>query len=381
MGHSKLFSPIKVGNITLEHRLVMPPMTRHRADDEHVQLKIAVDYYSQRASIPGTLLITEGVLISPRASGFKNIPGIWNAEHIAAWKEVTDAVHAKRCFIYLQLWALGRVAVLENLEHEEGGPYPVVSSSPVPLKPVEEGGRVPKELTVEEIQDFVQDYANAAENAMAAGFDGVEIHGANGYLVDQFIQDVCNKRTDEYGGSIQNRARFVVEVTQKVIDAVCDSRKVGVRLSPWTDFQGMKMKDPVPQFLFIIQELKKLNLAYLHLVESRLSGDAGSAVYLSSTRRNEPFIELWSSEAVLILAGGFTPESAKKTITEIYASHNMLIAIGRYYISTPDLPFRIQKGMEMNSYDRSTFYKAMSPHGYIDYPFSTEYLAERDGQS
>lgn len=381
MGYSKLFSPIKVGNLTLDHRLVMPPMTRHRADDEHVQLKIAVEYYSQRASIPGTLLITEGVLISPRASGFKNIPGIWNAKHIAAWKEITDAVHAKRCFIYLQLWALGRVAVPENLEREEGGPYPVVSSSPVPMKPVEEGGHVPEELTMQEIQEFVQDYANAAKNAMTAGFDGVEIHGANGYLVDQFIQDVCNKRTDGYGGSIQNRARFVLEVTQKVVDAVGDSRKVGIRLSPWTHFQGMKMKDPVPQFLFVIQELKKLNLAYLHLVESRLSGDAGSAVYLTSTRRNDPFIELWGSEAVLILAGGFTPESATKTITEIYANNNMLIAIGRYYISTPDLPFRVQKGIEMNSYDRSTFYKTMAPNGYIDYPFSREFLAERNGRS
>ena len=318
-------------------------------------------------------------MISPGATGFNNVPGIWTDEHVAAWKEVSDAVHAKGCYIFLQIWALGRVALPENLVREENGPYPVVSSSPVPVKPVEEGGHVPKELTKEEIREYVQDYARAAKNAMSAGFDGVEIHGANGYLLDQFIQDVCNKRTDEYGGSVEKRARFALEVTRAVTQATGDSKKVGIRLSPWTDFQGMKMEDPIPQFLYLIQELKKFDLAYLHLVESRVSGDAGSAVYLNLTRRKDPFVELWGPETPLILAGGFTPESADKTVRDQYTNDNILIAMGRYYISSPDLPFRIRKGIALSKYDRSTFYAPMEPKGYVDYSYSDEYLSDTKG--
>ena len=381
MVHESLFSPLKLGNVKLAHRIVMAPLTRFRADDEHVQIDIAKEYYDQRASVPGTLLIAEATVISPRASGYKNVPGIWNSKQIAAWKEITDAIHVKQCFIYLQLWALGRVAVPENLECAEGGPYPVVSASAVPMMPVEDGGQVPHALTAEDIQVFIKDYATAAKNAMAAGFDGVEIHGANGYLIDQFWQDVCNKRTDDYGGSIEKRARFGLAVTRAVIEAVGDGKKVGMRLSPWTDFQGMKMKDPVPQFLHIISELKKLDLAYLHLVESRLSGDAATAVYDAVTRRNDPFVELWGSQAPLILAGGFTPETAEKVVSEIYTGENVCIAFGRLYISTPDLPFRIREGMELNPYERPTFYKKMSPDGYTDSPFSRKYQAVTDARS
>ncbi|KAK5945850.1 hypothetical protein PMZ80_003058 [Knufia obscura] len=378
MSHNRLFQPLKLGNVKLDHRIIMAPLTRFRADDQHVQIDIAKDYYAQRSSTPGTLLITEATFISPQASGYNNVPGIWNDKQIAAWKEVTNAVHAKGCFIYLQLWALGRVAVPKNLQRQEGGPYPVVSASAVPAA---EGGHVPKALTTGEIESFIQDYAQAAKNAITAGFDGVEIHGANGYLIDQFWQDVCNKRTDEYGGSVEKRARFGLEVTKAVIEAVGDSKKVGMRLSPWSDFQGMKMEDPVPQFLHVIKELKKLDLAYLHLVESRLSGDSATGVYHAVTRENDPFVELWGEQAPIILAGGFTPAKAKKVVSEIYTGENVCVAFGRHFISTPDLPFRLQRGIEFNHYDRTTFYKKMSAEGYTDYPYSKEWLAAQKNSS
>jgi len=379
MSHDRLFQPLKLGHLKLNHRIVMAPLTRFRADEQHVPVDIVKEYYAQRAAIPGTLLISEATFISPQASGYNNVPGIWNDAQIAAWKGVTDAVHAKGSFIYLQLWALGRVAVPKNLERETGGPYPVVSASAVP---VEQNGRVPKALTVEEIKSFVAHYAQAAKNAIAAGFDGVEIHGANGYLVDQFWQDVCNQRTDEYGGSIEKRARFGLEVTKAIIEAIGDSKKVGIRLSPWSDFQGMKMDDPVPQFLHIIKELKKLDLAYLHLVESRLSGDAATGVYHAVTHENDPLVEAWGDQGgPIILAGGFTPAKAREVVTKIYTGDNICIAFGRHFISTPDLPFRLQRGIEFNPYDRATFYKKMSPDGYTDYPYSQEWLSAQSNVS
>lgn len=361
----------------LDHRIVMAPLTRFRADDKHEQVDFAKDYYAQRASIPGTLIISEATFISPRAGGYNNIPGIWSRTQNDKWKDVTDAVHAKSSFIYLQLWALGRVAVPKNLQREEGGPYPVVSASAVPM---EEGGHVPKALTTDEIKLFIREYARAAKNAVEAGFDGVEIHGANGYLIDQFWQDVCNKRTDDYGGSTEKRARFGLEVTKAVIEAVGDSKKVGIRLSPWTDFQGMKMADPIPQFVHIVKELKKLNLAYLHLVESRLSGDATTGVYDTLTRLNDPLVEVWG-DGPLILAGGFTSDKAKKAVSEIYTAGNVCIAFGRHFISTPDLVYRVKNDIELAPYDRHTFYKKMSRDGYTDYPFSEEWNAAQRSHS
>ncbi|KAJ9664043.1 hypothetical protein H2198_000546 [Neophaeococcomyces mojaviensis] len=378
MSSDRLFKPLKLGNLQLNHRIVMAPLTRFRADDKHIPIDIVAEYYAQRAVVPGTCIITEATFISPRASGYKNVPGIWNDTQVMAWKNVTDAVHAKGSFIYLQLWALGRVAESKNLVDAEGGPYKVVSASEVPVKPVEDGGHVPHALTHDEIKVFINDYAQAAKNAMTAGFDGVEIHGANGYLIDQFWQDVCNKRTDEYGGSIEKRARFGIEVTKAVIEAVGDSKKVGMRLSPWTNFQGMKMDDPIPQFLHIITELKKLDLAYLHLVESRISGGPADGIYHAVTRQNDPFVELWGDQAPIILAGGFTPDKAKEVVGDVYTAENVCVAFGRYFISTPDLPFRVQQQIDLNPYDRSTFYKKCSPDGYIDYPFSKEWLAEQD---
>lgn len=380
--NERLFSPVKLGNLTLAHRIALAPLTRFRADDEHVPLDIVAEYYAQRASTPGTLLIAEATFIGPRASGIANAPGVWSPRQIAAWKKVTDAVHAKGCFIFLQLWALGRRADADLLAREEGGPYPVVSASAVPEAP---GRPVPQALTPDQIRVFVDDYASAARNAVfQAGFDGVEMHGANGYLIDQFLQESCNRRTDEYGGSVENRSKFALEVTNAVIQAVGgDSKKVAMRLSPWSSTDGSIVdadhQDAVTaQFTNVIAGLKKLDLAYLHLVESRVAGtDAGNAIYHNFTGRNDPFVALWASDSTtpIVLAGGFTPESARKVVAEHYPRENVCIAFGRYYISTPDLPFRLRRGLELNPYDRSTFYKAKSPDGYIDYPFSKEYLA------
>jgi NADPH2 dehydrogenase len=326
-------------------------------------LPFVKDYYAQRASVPGTLLITEATFISPRASGYPNVPGIWNAEQIKAWKEVTKVVHEKGSYIFLQLWALGRVAnpkVLKGL-----GDYEVVSSSPTPEK---ETSPVPHELSVEKIKGFVGDYAQAAKNSIEAGFDGVEIHGANGYLVDQFTQDTCNKRTDGYGGSIENRSRFGLEVAKAVVDAVGADR-TGIRLSPFSSFQGMKMKNPIPQFSHLLKGLKQLNLAYIHVVESRISGSAD----IESTEKIDFALDIWGKTSPILVAGGFKPESAKRAANEEYQDQDVAIVFGRYYISNPDLPFRLKNELELAKYNRDTFYKAKSTEGYTDYPFSKEF--------
>ncbi|EXJ77742.1 NADPH2 dehydrogenase [Capronia epimyces CBS 606.96] len=380
----KLFSPLKVGNVQVSHRIVLAPLTRFRADDKHVPLPLVTEYYRQRASTPGTLLITEATFVSPRASGLDHAPGIWNAQQIAAWKEVTDAVHAQGSSIFVQLWALGRRAVASVLARAEGGPYAVKGPSAVA---VTLGGQrnMPEALSVDEIQDLIGDYATAARNAVEAGFDGVELHGANGYLIDQFLHASLNTRTDEYGGSVERRSRFGVQVTQAVIAAVGDSKKVAVRLSPWTETDGGSESADVivPQFLHIISELKKLDLAYLHLVESRVSAaevDPSDHVYRTLASRNDVFVERWGTPNPIILAGGFTPETAEQAVQR-YKDANVLVAFGRYFISTPDLPFRIHEHIDLNPYDRSTFYTPFSPKGYTDYPFSERFLAATKAQA
>ncbi|KAI0378663.1 FMN-linked oxidoreductase [Hypomontagnella monticulosa] len=358
---SRLFQPLKVGNVTLQHRVVMAPLTRYRANKDHIPLSYVKEYYEQRASVPGTLLTTEATFISKRAGGYANVPGIYSKEQIAAWKEVTDAVHAKGSFIHLQLWALGRVAKPDILE---ANGFEVVSASDVPY---EEGKHIPRPLTVDEIQIFVADYAQAARNAIEAGFDGVEIHGANGYLIDQFIQDVSNKRQDQYGGSIENRARFAVEVTSAVVAAV-GADKVGIRLSPHSTFQGMEMDDPVPQFTYVIQQLKKFKLAYLHVVQSYIEGRDNATDQITFA------VEAWDNTSPVLVAGGLNADTAKALVDDRFKDRDVAVVFGRYFISTPDLPFRIQKGLSFNPYDRNTFYLPESRQGYTDYPFSEEFV-------
>ncbi|KAI1134837.1 NADH:flavin oxidoreductase/NADH oxidase family protein [Hypoxylon sp. FL0543] len=360
---SRLFQPLKVGNATLQHRLVMAPLTRFRADSDHVPLPFVKDYYAQRGSVPGTLLITEATYISRDAGGYPNVPGIWSKEQIAAWKNVTDAVHANGSYIYLQLWALGRVA---NPDVAKAEGFEVKSASPIPY---EEGKPVPGELSIEEIQAFVGKYAQAARNAVEAGFDGVEIHGANGYLIDQFIQDVSNQRTDRYGGSIENRARFAVEVASAIVAAI-GAERVGIRLSPWSTFQGMRMADPIPQFTYLIKELKQLKLAYLHVVQSYVDENDAD---IEASKQIAFAVDAWENSSPVLIAGGFRPGSAQRLVDDVFPDKDVIAVFGRYFISTPDLPFRVRKGLPLNPYDRNTFYLPGSPKGYTDYPFSTEF--------
>ncbi|MCJ1307048.1 hypothetical protein MMC25_000694 [Agyrium rufum] len=363
-----LASPLVVGGAQLKHRLVMAPLTRFRSDDDHVPLDLVTEYYEQRANSyshngpSGSMLITEATFISPQASGYPSVPGIWSKEQIAQWKKVTAAVHAKGSFIFLQLWALGRAANPEELKKMG---HKLVSSSPSKMA---DNSPVPSELDEKTIHSFIADYAQAAKNAVEAGFDGVEIHGANGYLIDQFTQDNCNKRTDKWGGSIENRARFGIEVAKAVVDAI-GAERTGIRLSPWSTFQGMRMEDPVPQFSYLIEELKKLKLCYLHLVESRITGNAD----IESTDKIEFALDIWGKTSPVVVAGGFKAASAKRVFDE-YPNNDILVAFGRYYISNPDLPFRIINDVELSGYDRDTFYNPRSPKGYIDYPYSKEFL-------
>ncbi|KAF2177525.1 putative N-ethylmaleimide reductase [Zopfia rhizophila CBS 207.26] len=361
MADSRLFKPLKVGQMALNHRLAMAPLTRFRASEEHVPLPMVAEYYAQRASVPGTLLVTEATFISTENGGYANVPGLWNRDQINAWRLVTEVVHKKGSYIYAQLWALGRAAD-PKVAAEEG--FEVRSSSAVQLS---EKHAIPVPLTVDGIKKTIHTYASAARNAIEAGFDGVELHGANGYLIDQFLQDKVNQRTDEYGGSIENRSRFAVEVVKAVVEAVGAAR-TGIRLSPFSTFQGMRMDDPIPQFTDIITKLNKFGLAYLHLVESRISGnadvEAGESLDFATKAWDGP----------LLIAGGFRSDSAKRLVDEERPDRDVVVVFGRYFISTPDLPFRVKRGLPLAEYDRSKFYIPKSEVGYTDYPFSGEFL-------
>ena len=359
---SKLFSPVQIGRLQLPHRIAMAPMTRFRADDAHVPLPFVKDYYAQRASVPGTLIVTEATIVSPRAGGYPNVPGIYTEEQIAAWRGVVDAVHAKGSYIYLQLWALGRVAMPDVLKQDG---CDMVSSSAVPAG---SGYPVPRELTEEEIKGFIGDFTQAAKNAMAAGFDGVEIHGANGYLIDQFNQDTTNQRTDSWGGSIEKRARFALETIKAVVD-VAGANRTAIRYSPWGTFQGMRMAEPMPQFAYLARKTAEFKLAYVHLVESRIPDNADA----KSTDQLEFFIDAYAAASPIIIAGGFKTDSAKDAVDKQYKNSDIIIAFGRPFITNPDLPFRVQKEIPFRPYEREHFYVPKEPKGYLDYDFSEEF--------
>ncbi|KUL85796.1 hypothetical protein ZTR_07359 [Talaromyces verruculosus] len=348
----------------------MAPLTRYRADDDHVPLDFVKDYYEQRASVPGTLLITEGTFITKRAGGNRNVPGIWNDKQIEKWKEITDAVHKKGSYIFCQLWALGRAAKLDVLREENSR---LISCGNIPMSPEDPA---PEPLTEEEILEWIQDYTAAAKNAINAGFDGVEIHGANGYLAEQFLQDTSNNRTDSWGGSVENRSRFGFEVAKAICSAI-GAGKVGYRISPWSPFQGMKMVDPVPQFSDITKKLVGLKIAYLHVVEPRISG---SQTIEAAEQEVDFLIDAFHNDSVVILAGGFTADTANKVI-ENHVPHKVAIAFGRYFLANPDLPYRLFNGIELNPYNRDTFYVPKSKVGYIDYPFSKASNQEMEVQS
>lgn len=360
---------MKIGQHTVSNRLVLAPLTRFRAQDlTHVPLPFVKDYYVQRASTPGTLLITEGTIVAGPGGGWTNAPGIWSDEQIAAWKEIVAAVHAAGGVFYMQLFASGRAGDADVLQREGGwepkGPSAISAGADSP---------VPVELTQGEIAEWIKDFAQAARNAVfGAGFDGVEVHGANGYLIDQFTQDTSNQRQDAWGGSVEKRASFALEVTKAVIAAVGPER-VGFRISPFSDFQGMKMKDPLPQFTHLVSELKKLDLAYLHIVESRISGASEGG----GTESILPLVKIWDKTSPVLIAGGFTPDSAKHLVDKELPNQDVAVVFGRSFLATPDLVFRIAHDISLNPYDRSKFYAPKQKEGYLDYPFSKEFLAQQ----
>ncbi|KAJ6489663.1 FMN-linked oxidoreductase [Mycena vitilis] len=371
MSTPKLFSPITVGDLKLQHRVVLAPLTRFKANGEHIPFPRVAEYYAQRASCPGTLLITEGTFIAPKAGGWNHVPGIWSRPQIEAWKVVTKAVHAKGSFIYMQLWTLGRAAHIAHLKTEDQS-FDLVSASDVELT----GYGKPRPLTISEIEEYMELYAQAAKNAIEAGFDGVEIHSANGYLLDQFLQDMSNKRTDEYGGSPANRARFPLAVVSAVCNAI-GAQRTAIRFSPWSPFQGMRMQDPMPTFTHVLSELKAAHpdLAYVHLVEPRVSGADDAAGDDTPRVSNELLQTIWSPGR-LISAGGYSTD--RRAALETAERTGGLIAYGRMFISNPDLPLRLEKDLPLRPYNRATFYLIGedSPRGYTDQGMEEEVNSE-----
>ncbi|KZP27658.1 FMN-linked oxidoreductase [Athelia psychrophila] len=370
-----LFESIQVGDITLGNRVVMAPLTRFRATETHTPGPRAAEYYSQRAVAPGTLLITEATFIGEKAGGYFGVPGIYSDEQILGWKKVVDAVHAKGSFIYLQMWALGRTADPAEIKRDNpNNEYTAASNIPlagipltgIPLT-VHTGARA---MTMEEIQEFVALYATAASNAVhKAGFDGVEIHSANGYLMDQFLQDVSNNRTDKYGGSVENRSRFALEVTKAVVEAI-GGKKTGLRLSPWSIFQDMGMSNPVPQFTHLISTIRDLypDFAYLHVLEPRVDGGTDrETVSVEQLKERDALHALWAPKP-LISAGGYDREMG----LDVAQKTGQLVAYGRLFISNPDLVRRLKENLPLAKGNRTTYYapRDVTPMGYTDYPYA-----------
>jgi N-ethylmaleimide reductase len=360
-----LFTPAELGPITLSHRIVMPPMTRMRSNKDDTVTDLMVEYYGQRAS-EGGLIILEGAFVSANGNGYYGAPGIHSDKFIPGFKRIADAIHAKGGYVYAQLWHAGRVS---HVSLQPGGRSPVAPSFIESFQghaASSEGVVVAspaRALTIEKIAEIVEDFRLAAARAKAAGLDGVELHGANGYLPDQFLQDNSNKRTDSYGGSIENRARFFLEVTKAMI-SVWGPGRVGVRISPSGSFNEMADSNPAATFGYLAEKLNELDLAYLHIVEPRIVGDVTKEDEESSqdvaSRELRKFYK-----GTIIAAGGFTQKSAEDMLANGNAD---LVAFGRNFLSNPDLPRRMKRGLWLNPHDRSTFYGGDS-RGFTDYPF------------
>jgi N-ethylmaleimide reductase len=366
-----LFSPLKVGPYQLNHRVMLAPLTRMRASKPSLAPRpLNAEYYAQRAT-PGGLLIAEASPVLNTAFGSPGVPGIYSDAQVAGWREVVDAVHAKGATIFLQLWHVGRVS---HSSFQPGGALPVAPSAvaiSAEFKAATAEGRgalyeTPRALETSEVEGVVAAFKEAAKNALAAGFDGVEIHGANGYLIEQFLQSRSNLRTDRYGGSIENRVRFLLEVTQAAID-VWGANRVGVRLSPYGVANGSGEPDPMPLYTHAIQSLNPLGLAYLHFIEPRSSG-AGRAEVNWQNVPSAMVLFRPICKGVLVTAGGFTGEAAEAAIAQ---GHADAIAFGRIFISNPDLPRRLQLGFPLTPYNRATFYGG-DVAGYTDYPVYDE---------
>jgi N-ethylmaleimide reductase len=363
MGH--LFDALMMGDLTLKNRVVMAPLTRMRTRQPgNIPTALNAEYYAQRAS--AGLIISEATQISQQGQGYPATPGIHSPEQIEGWQLVTKAVHAADGKIFLQLWHVGRIS---HPSLQPNGATPVAPSAipaansgtftaewqPTPIL-------TPRALDTAEMAGIVADFKQGAINAKAAGFDGVEVHGANGYLLDQFLQDGSNQRTDQYGGSIENRSRLLLEVIDAAI-AVWGKGRVGVRLSPYGTFNDMHDSDPVALFTYVLAELSQRGIAYVHVIEPRASAAGGAEGSIDNVPSTAALFRRAFS-GVLISAGGYTADEAKQAVQNGTAD---AIAFGRLFISNPDLPARLKAGAALNKYDRSTFYGG-DAKGYTDYP-------------
>jgi N-ethylmaleimide reductase len=348
-----LFNSLQVGALSIPNRILLAPLTRTRAGMEHLPNELMAEYYAQRAT--GGLLITECTMVMPNTSAFVAEPGIYSQEQIEGWKKTTAAVHAKGGRIFMQIWHAGRAA-----HPGINGGAATVSSTATPV----EGdihtpaGKVPHTaahvLTEAEIPAIVAAYAQGAKNAIEAGFDGVEVHGANGYLIDQFLRDGANQRTDGYGGSIEKRARFLFEVLTAVTAAIGADR-VGLRLSPLNSYNSMTDSDPIALIGFLADKLNAYKLAYLHVMRADFFGVQKGDVMTVAREKYK---------GVLIGNMGYTPEEAETAITEGKLD---AVAFGTSFLANPDLPARIKAGAPLNTPNADTFYSP-GAKGYTDYP-------------
>jgi len=355
---SDLFDPVQLGPYRLANRIVMAPLTRSRTDDAGVPGELQATYYAQRAS--AGLIIAEATNITAQGKGYIRTPGIWSPEQVEGWKLTTKAVHDKGGRIYLQLWHVGRVS---HPDLQPGGALPVAPSAVRAenqqaytydgFKPLE----TPRALETDEIPGIVADYAHAARCAMEAGFDGVEIHAANGYLLQQFLSDKTNKRTDRYGGSIENRTRIVVEVVDAVTK-VWGGDRVGIRLSPLTKFADIGDSNPEPVYLSLIEQINPYNLAYIHVIEGDTGGERNPAGGFDLQKLRRAFNGLYMANNNYTLE--LAIEAREKNLAD-------LICFGRPFISNPDLVARLRSGAALTPPDPDTFY-AGEAHGYTDYP-------------
>jgi N-ethylmaleimide reductase len=363
MSVSALFSPLRLGAIELPHRIIMAPLTRMRADGHGAQRSLNAEYYAQRSS--AALIITEATSISARGRGLPYMPEAHTDAQMEGWGKVVSAVHAGGGRIVLQLVHNGRAS------HSA---YMADKSLPIGPSAIPISGKVympdfsfaeyetPRPLRIEELPGIVEEFRNAAERGIEAGFDGIELHAANGYLLNQFLEDGSNQRTDIYGGSFENRCRLLLEVASAVRDSI-GAERMGVRISPLGTASGMHDSNPIALYTSVISALSKLGIAYLHMIEARASGLGRSdELKLDALNNAALFSHLFNGP--VISAGGYTPETAASAIN---LGHAHAIAFGRLFISNPDLVERIRPHAPLNSYDRTTFYGG-GAHGYTDYP-------------
>ena len=358
-----MFTPVNLGSIQLKNRLVMAPLTRMRAIDGEVPNPLTKTYYAQRAS--AGLIITEATQISPLGMGYPATPGIYSAPQTAAWKEIVEAVHVKGGSIVAQLWHVGRISH-SSLHPEQGLPE---APSAIAASGQTYGAdwqlhdyETPRAMSTEDIARLLKEFEFAAQNAKTAGFDGIEIHAANGYLLDQFLQDGTNQRTDQYGGSIENRIRLLDEVIETV-SKVFPSDQIGVRLSPYGTFNDIEDSDPIALFTTLINKLNGYKLAYVHMIEPRSTSSGGNdQVYEDAPITSELFRAAYQGK--FITAGGYDQAMGEQVLEEGLAD---AVAYGRLYISNPDLVERFKKNAPLSPYNRATFYGG-NEAGYTDYP-------------